>query len=85
MYVYVHTYIHMYIHFWHRHVLLTSNTYTVGAVETITISIYDDNISQLIVDAELSYTKCKCEMSGICSKEIFSKDSGIFMNGKILV
>lgn len=66
--------------------LFTPNTYSIGVVETITISIYDDSISQLTVDAELFYDECKCTRFYYCAhitKDLlFSKDSGIHMNGQ---
>ena len=70
--------------------LFTPNIYTIGAVETITLSI-PHNASSLIVDAELTYTECKCggyDEYGYRIEEChegdspFSRDSGTFMNGK---
>ena len=66
--------------------LFTPNVYTVGAVETITLSVYYNNISQLIVDAELTYTEQKCKrLLYLCSYgdvSLFSRDSGVSMNGE---
>ena len=56
--------------------LFTPNVYTVGAVVTITLSVYDNDVSQLIVDAELTYTEQNEDVT------LFSRDSGVSMNGK---
>ena len=68
----------------YRHVLFTPNTYSVGALETVTLSVYDDSISQLHVDAELTYTECKCgkNVPRICEENLlYSSDSGISKHG----
>jgi len=66
-------------------VVFTPSTYSVGAVETITVIVYDDSTSRLTVDAKLFYTECKCgqNVRRRCKENLLhSKDSGISINGK---
>ena len=65
--------------------LFLPNTFSVGSEETVTITIYDDNVEQFLVEANLYYTECRCSRNTRprCEDHQFSKDTAVARNGMV--